>query len=312
MHSEVIGGYLVRTPRIDPTAFVAANASVMGDVSIGAESSVWYGCTLRGDVNAIRIGCRTNIQDGAILHGATGLAAVVVGDDVTVGHGAVLHACTVEDRGFIGIGAVVLDGAVIGEGAVVAAGAMVTPGKRVPPGELWAGRPAKPLRPLTDADRAEFAANGERYRELARLHRARRQPPAETKPSATKLIQHVGELPAYAPAAHHGTENRRLVDAAFGAGFEMILGRIAPGGEASRHYHATETQVFYILKGEASVSLGDDPPRRCGPGTVIRIPPRLAHEVVAEGDEPLEVIVLYSPPLGAGGFVEVPRRGGAA
>lgn len=122
------------------------------------------------------------------------------------------------------------------------------------------------------------------------------------------LIQHVSELPGYSPPAHAGTVNRRLVGRDFGAGFELIHGRIEPGGEASRHYHVDEAQIVYILSGEAAVALGDDAPRRCGPGTVIRIPKGLVHEVVTTGDEPLEVLVLYGPPLGPGGFVEAPRR----
>ena len=127
-------------------------------------------------------------------------------------------------------------------------------------------------------------------------------------PKTDSLIAHVSEIAAYAPPAHVGTVNRRLVDRAFGAGFEMILGRVAPGGEASRHYHVDEAQVVYILKGEADVSLGDDAPRRCGPGTVIRIPKGLVHELVTIGAEALECLVLYAPPLGPHGFVEVPRK----
>ena len=122
------------------------------------------------------------------------------------------------------------------------------------------------------------------------------------------LIQHVSELPAYSPPAHSGTVNRRLVGREFGAGFEMVLGQVAPGGEASRHYHVDEAQIVYILKGEADVALGNDTPRRCGPGTVIRIPRGLTHEVITAGDQTLEVLVLYAPPLGPHGFVEVPRR----
>ena len=123
-----------------------------------------------------------------------------------------------------------------------------------------------------------------------------------------RLIQHVSELPAYSPPAHSGTVNRRLVGREFDAGVEMILGRVAPGGEASRHYHVEEAQIVYILKGEADVALGDDPPRRVGPGTVIRIPKGLAHEIVTVGDEALECLVLYAPPLGPHGFVEAPRK----
>ena len=125
---------------------------------------------------------------------------------------------------------------------------------------------------------------------------------------ADTLIQHVSELPSYSPPAHSGTLNRRLVGHEFGAGFEMILGRVAPGGEASRHYHVDEAQIVYILKGAADVALGDDPPRRVGAGTVIRIPKGLAHEIVTVGDEALECLVLYAPPLGPHGFVEVPRK----
>ena len=121
------------------------------------------------------------------------------------------------------------------------------------------------------------------------------------------LIQHVSELPAYSPPAHSGTVNRRLVPREFGAGFEMVLGRVAPGGEASRHYHVDEAQIVYILRGEADVALGGAAARRCGPGTVIRIPKGLTHEVVTVGGEALECLVLYAPPLGPNGFVEVPR-----
>jgi quercetin dioxygenase-like cupin family protein len=126
-------------------------------------------------------------------------------------------------------------------------------------------------------------------------------------PDSNDLIQHIGNIAGYSPPAHSGTLNRRLVGAEFGAGFEMVLGRVAPGGEASRHYHRSEAQVIYILKGEADVALGDEPPRRCGPGTVIRIPPGLVHEIVTVGAAALECLVLYAPPLGPDGFIEVPR-----
>jgi quercetin dioxygenase-like cupin family protein len=128
-------------------------------------------------------------------------------------------------------------------------------------------------------------------------------------PDTHGLIEHICDLPTYSPPAHSGTVNRRLVGREFGAGFEMVLGHIMPGGEASRHHHAAERQVVYILKGEAMVCLGQEEPRRCGPGAVIRIPPGLAHEVVATGDAPLECIVIYAPPLGPDGFVEAPRSG---
>ena len=127
-------------------------------------------------------------------------------------------------------------------------------------------------------------------------------------PLNDKLIRHVSDLPTYSPPAHSGTVNRRLIGREFGAGFVMILGQVAPRGEASRHYHVEEAQVVYILKGEADVALGDDAPRRVGAGTVIRIPKGLAHEIVTVGETTLECLVLYAPPLGPHGFVEVPRR----
>ncbi len=127
--------------------------------------------------------------------------------------------------------------------------------------------------------------------------------PQSTRP----LIEHVSDLPAYSPPAHSGTLNRRLLSREFGAGFEMILGQVEPGGEAFPHYHRDESQVVYVLKGEALIRLGEEEPRRCGPGWVIRIPPGLVHDVRVASNEALEVIVLYAPPLGAEGFFEVAR-----
>jgi quercetin dioxygenase-like cupin family protein len=126
--------------------------------------------------------------------------------------------------------------------------------------------------------------------------------------SVDAFIQHISDLPTYSPPAHSGTVNRRLVGREFGAGFEMILGRVAPGGEASRHYHVEEAQVVYILKGEADIALGEEMPRRVGAGTVVRIPKGLTHEIVTVGDTALECLVLYAPPLGPHGFVEAPRK----
>ncbi|SRR5579875_2158813 len=158
-------------PKIHPSAFIAPTAVIIGDVEVGEYSSIWYGCRLRGDVNAIRIGARTNIQDGSVLHGSSQGRPVIVGADVTVGHGAILHACTVENGAFIGIGAVLLDGVIVRTGAMVAAGALVTPGKLVLSSQLWAGRPAKAVRELTQQDRQTMAQNVQRYVELARDHR---------------------------------------------------------------------------------------------------------------------------------------------
>src|SRR5690606_27614238 len=123
-----------------------------GDVTVGAETGIWFGCVLRGDVDRIRIGARTNIQDGTVVHVSHRDGPTVIGDEVTVGHLALLHACTLEDRSFVGMKACVMDGAVVESGAMVAAGALVTPGKRVPSGQLWAGSPARPMRDLTEAE----------------------------------------------------------------------------------------------------------------------------------------------------------------
>jgi carbonic anhydrase/acetyltransferase-like protein (isoleucine patch superfamily) len=159
-----------RLPQIASDAFVAESAVIIGDVEIGAASSIWYGCVLRGDSNAIRIGERTNIQDGTIIHvnhereGAIG-TRTTIGSDITVGHMALLHACILEDGCFIGMKACIMDGVVVETGAMVAAGALVTPGKRVKSGELWAGSPAKLMRRLSEKEIAYFAYSAKHYAE---------------------------------------------------------------------------------------------------------------------------------------------------
>lgn len=170
--SGLILPYGGKSPVIARDAFVAPDASIIGDVEIGAEASIWFNCTLRGDDDAIRIGPRTNIQDGSVIHVSSGISGTYIGADVTVGHMVLLHACVVEDGGFVGMGAIVLDEAVVESGAMVAAGAMVTPGKRVKSGELWAGRPARKLRDLTEDDLKygheiirHYCQRGREYRE---------------------------------------------------------------------------------------------------------------------------------------------------
>lgn len=158
-------------PTIDPTAFIAETAAVIGDVVIGAGSSIWYGCSVRGDVNEIRIGARTNIQDGSVIHVAAEGQGTYIGDDITVGHMALLHACTLEDGCFIGMKACVMDGAYVESGAMVAAGALVTPGKRVKRGFLWAGSPARPVRELSERDLGYFPVLVDRYADLAETYR---------------------------------------------------------------------------------------------------------------------------------------------
>ncbi|RAU21566.1 gamma carbonic anhydrase family protein [Paramagnetospirillum kuznetsovii] len=157
-------------PTIAADVFVAPTATVIGDVVIGADTNVWFNCVIRGDVHEIRIGERTNIQDGTIIHVTGGKLGTYIGSDITIGHGAILHACTLEDCCFIGMGAVILDGAVVETGAMVAAGAVVTPGKRVKAGELWGGNPAKLLRQLSEADQAYFPVSAVNYVALAKRY----------------------------------------------------------------------------------------------------------------------------------------------
>ena len=166
--SGLIMPYGGKHPEIAADAFIAPNAAVIGDVAVGAQSSIWFGCTVRGDGNFIRIGARTNIQDGTVIHVDSASLPTIIGDDVTVGHMALIHACTLEDGSFIGMGATVMDGAVVESGAMVAAGALVTPGKRVPAGELWAGSPAKMWRDLGDHERATLTDAAAHYVALAR------------------------------------------------------------------------------------------------------------------------------------------------
>jgi len=156
-----------KTPRIDPSAFIAHNAVIIGDVVIGPGSGIWYNAVLRGDLAELRIGAETNIQDGTVIHVDSRTQSTFIGDNVTVGHMALIHAATLKDNCLVGMKAVVMDEAEVGEGAVVAAGAVVTPGKRIGPGELWAGTPAKYLRPVSDSDRALMNYILPTYRTLA-------------------------------------------------------------------------------------------------------------------------------------------------
>lgn len=165
-----------KTPKIHDSAFVAPGCTVIGDVEIGAGSSVWYNCVLRADVFSIRIGERSNIQDGTVIHcdpprpGDPDGCPVVIGDDVLVGHMAMLHGCTIQTRGFVGLGAIVMNKAVIGSDAMLAAGAMLTEGKVIEPRMLWAGRPAKPLRELNEAAIAGMRIGVAHYAENAKHH----------------------------------------------------------------------------------------------------------------------------------------------
>jgi carbonic anhydrase/acetyltransferase-like protein (isoleucine patch superfamily) len=156
------------TPKLGRDIFVAPNATVIGDVVLGDESSVWFNVVIRGDVFPIRIGARTNIQDGSVIHVTNGQAATTIGDDVTVGHMALLHGCTVGSRTLVGMGSVVLDNAVIGDECILGAGSLVPPRAVIPPRSLAIGRPAKVIRTLTDQDLAMVKIAGQLYVEYAR------------------------------------------------------------------------------------------------------------------------------------------------
>jgi carbonic anhydrase/acetyltransferase-like protein (isoleucine patch superfamily) len=159
-------------PAIAASAFLAETCAVIGDVAIGEDSSIWYATVIRGDVMPIRIGARTSIQDGTIIHVTAGRFGTEVGDDVTVGHAAILHACVVESFCLIGMGSTILDGARIGTGSLIGAGALVTPGTIIPPNSLVLGAPAKVKRPVNDAEREQIRYGAAHYVELARRYLA--------------------------------------------------------------------------------------------------------------------------------------------
>lgn len=162
-------------PKVHQSAYVAPGASLAGDVVVGSRSSLWFGVVARGDLNEIRIGERTNIQDSTIIHVSSTGQGTYIGDSVTVGHMAVIHACTLEDNSFVGIKACVLDNAVVQSGAMVAAGALVTPGKTVPSGELWGGVPARRLRQLNEEEKDMIRSVPETYVELAMSYMLQKQ-----------------------------------------------------------------------------------------------------------------------------------------
>lgn len=164
--------YRGRRPVVHPTAFVDQSAQVIGDVEVGAESSLWMNVVARGDVNTIRIGTRTNVQDGTVAHVMNGTHPLAIGDDVTIGHGAVVHGCTIHDRVLIGMGAIVLNGAVVGADSIVAAGSLVTEGMVIPARSLVMGHPARVRRPLDDDEVASILEYAKHYVEYGREYRA--------------------------------------------------------------------------------------------------------------------------------------------
>jgi carbonic anhydrase/acetyltransferase-like protein (isoleucine patch superfamily) len=157
-------------PQAAPSAWVAPGAHVIGDVHLGEESSVWYGAVLRGDTEPIRIGARTNVQDGCVLHADPGYPAIV-GDECVVGHKAIVHGCRIGDGCLVGMGAIILNGARIGEGSIVAAGALVPENKEFPPHSLIIGVPAKRVKDVTDEQTADIARGVRTYVERAASHR---------------------------------------------------------------------------------------------------------------------------------------------
>lgn len=158
-----------KSPELAGDVFVADGAHIIGDVMIQDGSSVWFGAVIRGDVNRIRIGCNVNVQDGAVLH-VDPHAPLNIGDDVTIGHRAVLHGCTIGNRVLIGMGSIVLDGAIIEDGAIIGAGALVPQGKRIPAGSLAVGMPAKVVRELSPEEAAGIERSAQGYRRLWQEH----------------------------------------------------------------------------------------------------------------------------------------------
>jgi len=168
----LIRTYRGRKPQIAATAYVDPQAVVIGDVSIGEQSSLWPGVVVRGDVHYIRIGARTNVQDGSVLHVMKDTHPLIVGDSVTVGHGCVLHGCTIESRCLIGMGSIVLNGAKIGTGSIIAAGTLVPEDTVVPPGSLFMGHPGKFRRALTAEDQDAIDQYAARYVEYKEIYKA--------------------------------------------------------------------------------------------------------------------------------------------
>jgi gamma-carbonic anhydrase len=158
-------------PVIAPDAFVAPNATVIGDTEIGARSSIWFGVTIRGDVNSIRIGSDTNIQDGTVVHVTRAKFATLIGSGVTIGHLALVHGCTLQDHSFVGMQATVMDGCVIESQGMLAAGALLTPGKVIASGELWAGRPARLMRRLDEAELRNITETAMHYARMGGSYR---------------------------------------------------------------------------------------------------------------------------------------------
>ncbi len=158
-------------PQIEPTVYVQSSAQIIGDVAIGAQSSIWFNVVLRGDVHHIRIGARTNVQDNSTVHVTSGRWPTLVGDGVTVAHGVILHGCTIGHRCLIGMGSIVMDGVEVGADCLVAAGSLIAPGTTIVPGQLVMGRPAKVVRPLREDELASLRESADNYVRYAASYR---------------------------------------------------------------------------------------------------------------------------------------------
>jgi len=175
---ERMNQFFAKTPSIHPTAFVAPTAAIMGHVTLEEESSVWYNTVLRGDINRIHVGPRSNIQDGSVVHLADDYP-VIIGELVTIGHKAMIHACTIDNEVLVGMGAIILDGVEIGARSIIGAGALVTGGTKIPPGSLVLGSPGKVVKTLDLDAQAKVRTWAEKYVEVSRyfLEHARKTPP---------------------------------------------------------------------------------------------------------------------------------------
>jgi carbonic anhydrase/acetyltransferase-like protein (isoleucine patch superfamily) len=169
---ERLGKFLNQDPQIDPTAYVARGAIIVGDVRVGPRASIWHNCVLRGDINSIEIGEGSNVQDGTMVHLADDYG-VKVGKHVTIGHAAMIHACTIGDECLIGMQATILDGAEIGEQSIIGAHSLVTNGTKIPPGSLVMGVPAKVVKQLTPEARAKIRGWAEKYEKVSAFHKAK-------------------------------------------------------------------------------------------------------------------------------------------
>ena len=165
--------YKNKIPVISKTCFIANSTNIIGDVKIGSETNIWFGTTIRADMHYIRIGKRTNIQDNSIIHVTTDIAPTIIGNGITIGHGAIIHGCTIKDNCLIGMGSIIMDEVVINEGSMIAAGALIPPRTIVPKNTLMVGSPAKPIRKLRKIEKNEIFERAQHYIDLANDYRTK-------------------------------------------------------------------------------------------------------------------------------------------